>query len=166
MGAAPRQTRLIEGISEVVAVLWLVSWLALYLEIFRWHHVKLFQLASVMWPGNNSPNQPGGFVRSVVFCSISAPVAWLALVALRQMQLGPSSRRAALKGLWPRPLVLAVLGGIVASLGAVNQAIQGGPLQLDLTLRHGNGGFIFMGVMLGVVGGLICLSRHRRSRAL
>ena len=165
LGAPARLHRLVRGVIEVAAGIWFLSWFALYLEIFRWHHVAFPYLATAVWPTANSPNQPGGFVRVVVVCSITAPFVWLALAALRQMQPGPSGRRVP-HWIFPRPAALVVVGGTLAVLGAMNQVIQHDPLDFDFTLERGNGGFIVIGVMLAAAGGLISRYTDRRSSAV
>src|SRR5215467_1933107 len=81
-------------------LLWLVSWFGLYLEVFRYHHVRLSYLGNVMWPAASEGARPGAFVRSVVVCSILAPVAFLVALILNR-------RRAALPSEHSRPALLS-----------------------------------------------------------
>ena len=50
---------------------------------------------------------------------------------------------------------LAAFGIVLGVLGGINQAVRHSPFVVDLTLQRGNGGFIVLGVMLAVTGGLL-----------
>jgi hypothetical protein len=152
--------------AQVAAGAWFLSWFALYLEIFRWRHVVPSHLANVVWPTAGSANQPGGFVRTVVVCSAVAPVVFLTLAGAQRRnrsragQGTPASTGARLAG----AEALAVFGGVLGALGAINQAARHPPLVVDLTLRRGNGGFVLLGVTLWAVGVLMHRRRRREGR--
>jgi hypothetical protein len=144
------------SIPTLVVGLWALSWLALYLEIVRYHHVSLTHLGGILWTSGGGV-QPGIFVRAVVVCSVLAPLC-AALLSVRNAQARGSIPRVALA-----PLILGV-GALVAVLGAVNQLVRRPPLGFDLTLRTGNGGFIVIGLVL-VAGALVATARRRQRNA-
>ena len=135
----------------MVIGLWALSWLGLYLEVVRYRHVTLRQLGDVLWPSAGGA-QPGGFVRSVVVCSLLLPIC-AALLWLGPKQSQVSKPQVA-------PIIVGV-GALLIVLGAMNQVVRRPPLGFDLTLRTGNGGFIVIGLVLGAA---VLVSTARRGQ--
>jgi hypothetical protein len=63
-------------------ILWLLSWFALYLEIYRWHHVtpSLHLSPPPPPPGTDIQALPGEFLIAVLGSSALAPVVFVALL--------------------------------------------------------------------------------------
>lgn len=156
--------RLVRQGAQVAAGACFLSWFALYLEIFRWHHVLPSRLASVVWP-TAGINQPGWFVRTIVACSALAPLVSLTFAAARWKYRARSRRdtSASVESRFGAPEAVAVFGGALSVLGAINQAVRHPPLVVDLTLQHGNVGFVALGVTL-LAGAF--LMQHRKRRAV
>jgi hypothetical protein len=66
----------------VTGIVWVLTWAALYLEIFLWHHVtrSLHLNPPPPPPGTNIKPQPGGFLIAVLTGSAVAPLAFMAVV--------------------------------------------------------------------------------------
>jgi hypothetical protein len=128
-------------VATTALVLWFLSWLALYLEMFRWRHVVLGHLVDVVWPDPFAGDTPGGFVRSVVVSSAVVPPIALALLIANGRT-------------WTRALANAtvVSGSTLALLGAANQFAHPQALILDPTLQQGNGGIVLLGALLIGIG--------------
>ena len=64
----------------ISGAVWILSWLALYREIFVWHHVtRSLRLNPPPAPrGTDVKPQPGGFLITVLICSVVAPLVFLA----------------------------------------------------------------------------------------
>ena len=145
---------LVRDMARVVGMAWFLSWFALYLEVFRYQHVVLTGLYGVIWPSPWGP-QPGGFVRTVVVCSLVSPAlcvlffVWHRLVVARQVGRSTTGRRH----VWPA--MFAMFGAGLTVLGGLNQVLRQPPLVIDLTLRTGNGGFAVLGVLMAITG-VIC----------
>jgi hypothetical protein len=145
---------------QLLGIIWLLSWLGLYLEIFRYHHVVLSRMMDVLLPPRRPGPGPGGFVTSVVLWSLLAPPIFSALWILSWTR-----RKTALASdPIPRPVltafVLIGLGLSIGVLGIVNQLVRKPPLLVDLTLQTGNGGFVVVGLALAIAGFAV----RRRSR--
>lgn len=155
--------RLVERGAQVAGGAWFLSWFALYLEIFRWRHVTPAGMARVVWPAAAAADQPGGFVRVVVVCSAVAPLVFLTLVAaqrLRRIRPGRGARGAR-EATFVSSGAVAVFGGALTALGAINQMVRRPPLVVDFTLQRGNGGFMVLGAAL-TAAGVLAHPRKRR----
>ena len=147
---------------RVVASMWLFSWFALYLEIIRYHHVSASRVTAVLSRSGGMSAQPGEFVRSVVACSLVAPIVFAvmwALLHLRRQRL----RTVSAARIFTRSFsawLPAVFGFTLVLLGVINQLLRHPPLVVDLTLRNGNGGFVVLGLLLATAA----ISRYTFSR--
>lgn len=142
----------LQQLYDVAICTWLLSWFALYLEIFRYRHVVASRMINVLWSVANADAKPGGFVRTVVACSALASLAFVALSVWVQYGKWPTTVRAALSAAGSLAGALAMLGLTMMVLGLLNQIIRQPPIVVDLTMREGNGGFVVLGTALLVVG--------------
>lgn len=136
-------------------MLWAGSWLELYLEIYRHHHVAPRFLGVSPAPEIGSGAHAGVWLVTVLITSGLAPVAW-GVGWLWSRRRGPdharfpnSSSRTGLA--WG----LVTSGALLSIFGGLNQVVQGTPLDVDLTLRHGSGGFVVDGLILLLMGGVL-----------
>ena len=153
----------------VVGVVWFLSWFELYLEIYRHRHVAAPRVLGLPSPplALGAGAQPGGWLRTVLACSVLAPSLFVALVLWRRARGAPAG------AVRPRPRfplawVVGLFGLGLCAAGALNQAIRRPPFVVDLTLRTGNGGFVVVGAALAAVGLSLGLARRwppRRRRA-
>jgi hypothetical protein len=95
----------------IAGVLWVYSWLVVYLEIHRWHHMtRSFRLNPPPAPPGMPPPHPGMFLLSARALSLVAPASFLLLLLIvaitrRRTRSGPRLRiRVAgeLARRWPR----------------------------------------------------------------
>jgi len=142
----------LQQLYDLAICTWLLSWFALYLEMFRYRHVVASRMISVLWPVANAAAKPGGFVRTVVACSALAPLAFVALSVRVRSGKWPATVRAAQNVAGSLARALAILGLIMVVLGSLNQIIRQPPIVVDLTMREGNGGFVVLGTALLAVG--------------
>ena len=141
--------------------LWVLGWFALYLEIYRWLHVtpSLHLNGPPSAPGTAILSRPGGFLIAVLASSALAPLLFVSLL-LWNRRRGPKEY-----GLRSQVAFSFMASGIAVSLlGAVNQLVHDprGPLDFDLAMRHGNGGFILNGAALAALSFVV--SRFRAPR--
>ena len=141
----------------LAAAMWSLSWFALYLEIYRFHHVVVRHLGSVLWPAVSGGMRPGGFVRTVVASSVVAPLLTAVLVTLRRRDGLAEQTNGSLPSEW----LLLTCGAMLAIMGLANQLIRRPPWVVDLTLRTGNGGFVVLGILLASISAWT--QYHRRS---
>jgi hypothetical protein len=109
-------------------------------------------MMSVLWPFANAAARPGGFVRTVVACSVLAPLALVALSLRARSGKWPATVCAAPNAASSLAGALAILGLTMVVLGVLNQSIRQPPIVVDLTMREGNGGFVVLGAALLGVG--------------
>jgi hypothetical protein len=153
----------------LVAVVWCLSWFELYLEVYRYHHVsRSVLLDPALWfPGADLQARPGGWLQAILVCSVLAPLQFAFLVfwsKLQRSRLGDSAAPR-VNASFPFGWAAAVFGLVLSVLGVVNQLIRRSPLNADLTLREGNGGFIIIGMSLLTAGLLsLCLARRKVRR--
>jgi hypothetical protein len=144
-----------------VGVAWFLGWFELYLEIFRYHHVTpatLVHPASWLSDGGRG-SRPGSWLELVLLCSSLAPPLF---AVLRIASPRPPSR---LEPRFPFAVAVAIFGALLCVLGTLNQVIRQPPLEIDLTLRAGNGGFVALGLLLLAATFLrACLRRRARER--
>ncbi|MGH7617241.1 MAG: hypothetical protein ACREPM_08445 [Gemmatimonadaceae bacterium] len=147
-------------------VVWFLSWFELYLEIFRHHHVTA---ALLLHPSNwfvttNGAAQPGGWLRGVLVCSAVAPVLFAGLVGWRRLGRPKDARssRALSDGPFPFGSAAAVFGAALIILATINQLIRHDPIDFNLALTSGNGGFVVLGSTLVALG--LLLRRLRSAR--
>jgi len=145
-------TKRLQQLYDVAICTWVLSWFALYLEIFRYHHVVPVRMVSVLRPVANAGAKPGGFVRTVVACSALAPLVFLTLSVWVRSSNRSAYIRAALMAAVSLAGALAMLGLSMVVLGMLNQILQQPPIIVDLTMREGNGGFVVLGTVLLAVG--------------
>ena len=145
-------TKRLQWLNDVAICTWLLSWFALYLEIFRSRHVVSSRIVSVLWPVANAGAKPGGFVRAIVGCSVLAPVLFLTLSVWVRSGKRSANIRAAVTAASSLAGALAMLGLTIVVLGVLNQIIRQPPIVVDLTMREGNGGFVVLGTGLLAVG--------------
>ena len=156
--------KLMQKMRWLVAVAWCLSWFELYLEIYRYHHVSRSVLVNpASWfPGAGLQARPGGWLQAILVCSVLAPLLFAFLVfwsKLHRSRLGDSAATR-VDASFPFGWAAAVFGLVLSVLGAVNQLIRRPPLNADLTLRKGNGGFIIVGMAL-LTAGLLSLRLAR-----
>jgi hypothetical protein len=144
-------TKRLQRLFDFTICVWLLSWFALYLEIFRYHHVVPSRMFSVLWPTADTAAKPGGFVRSVVACSLLAPLLLMLSILVRSGRRS-ADLRAAPTAVSSLAAAFAMLGLTMALLGALNQIIRKPPMAFDLTMREGNGGFFVIGAALFAAG--------------
>jgi hypothetical protein len=140
----------VRTLARVVTVFWFLSWFALYLEVVRYQHLVLSRLGDVISPPTSEPVGPGGFVRTVVICSVVTPAASALAYGWYRGQTAIRRANNSNDSLPWWTAMLAVFGVGVALLGAVNQVIRKPPMIVDVTLRTGNGGFVVFGVSLAL----------------
>jgi hypothetical protein len=149
--------------ARVAGIAWFSSWFGLYLEVFRHQHVALTGLFGAIWPSPLEGPQPGAFVRTVVVCSLVSPVvcalfcAWHRQGVTRRVGQATISRGS----LWPA--VLALFGIGLTLFGALNQVLRKPPVVIDLTLRTGNGGFVVLGALMAITGGICSYTSASRT---
>jgi hypothetical protein len=152
----------------LTVLLWALGWFGLYLEIYRYHHVtpslSLNPPASV--PGTSIHAHPGGFLITVLVTSALAPPAFAAFCLLNHLlagrTAGPPSTRS--QSTSPLALVVTAIGATVCLSGTINHFLHEWRerIDFDLTMRHGDGGFMVNGAALAALG--LTLSRHRFQR--
>jgi hypothetical protein len=135
--------RTIRRVGWLLGVAWFLSWFELYLEVFRHHHVApphVLGLASAP-AAVPAGARAGGWLRTVLACAALAPPLCVAVRvwsawAGRGAPAGPS---------FPIAWATAAFGLGLCELGTTNQLIWRPPLEVDLTLRTGNGGSSYSG---------------------
>jgi hypothetical protein len=153
----------------VSGIVWVLSWFALYLEIYRWRHVTpSLHLGGPSMPDTVIQASPGGFVLAVLRYSVLAPLLFVALLVWNGLWRPnadvPQRKAFGIRALVALPLIVS--GLVVSVLGTINLLIHDprGPIDFDLTMRHGNGGFIVNGMALAALGfALMRLSVERRN---
>jgi hypothetical protein len=136
-------------VRRVAALFWLLSWFELYLEIFRFHHVRVPGGTVLMGPPVGS--HPGGWLQADLASSIAAPLLFLALsILLSRIAPRPVRRSDGFPA-----LALIAFGLTLFVLGTINQLLRKPPLDVDLALRHGNGGFLVLGGVCALCGGVL-----------
>lgn len=69
---------------------WGLSWLVITLEIFRWHHMTpSLHLNPPPAPPGFPPPRPGGFLIGSIVLSLTAPPAFILLLALNWIRNKP-----------------------------------------------------------------------------
>jgi hypothetical protein len=139
----------------LVAVVWILSWFELYLEIYRYHHVApSLLLKPASWYTGSMHSRPGGWLRAVLTCSALAPplYVFLLLGGRFQRRYGNDSRRARPDMPFPVARAAMAFGFMLCALGTINQLVRNPPMDVDLTMRKGNGGFIVIGLAVASVG--------------
>ncbi len=109
-------------------------------------------MGSVLWPDANVAAKPGGFVRTVVACSVMAPLVSLTVSLWMRLRMRSANVGAALIAARSLAGALATLGATMAISGALNQIVRQPPLMMDLTMRAGNGGFVALEILLLAIG--------------
>ena len=155
-------TKRLQQVYDVAVATWLLSWFALYLEIFRYRHVAPSRIVSVLWPVANAAAKPGGFVRTVVACSALAPLVFLAVSIWVWSGRRSANTRHAPTAVGSVARAVVMLGVTMLVLGVLNQIIRQTPIVADLTMQEGNGGFVVLGTVLLAVGMFL---RHRLTKA-
>jgi Zn-dependent protease len=148
--------RTILAVRRFAGVLWFLSWFELYLEVFRFRHVRLPGEMPATVPPTGS--HPGGWIQADIISSVVAPLLFLAmsLFAARRASSAVASRRP-----FPFALTTIAFGLALCVFGTINQLIWSPPLSVDLSLRQGNAGFIVLGAASACVGGaLLWWRRH------
>lgn len=140
--------------------MWFLSWFTFYLEVYRYHHLAapLIGGAAV---GFGPGASPGAFLRTVVVISVIAPLFVGVLLLWRRAS---SSRRSEARRREPRfPITKAVVafGATLCVLGVINQLVRRPPIEVDLTLRAGNGGFVVLGAAMVFVALFSRVARNR-----
>ena len=154
------------------SLLWILSWFALYLEVYRWHHVapSPHLNGSPPPPGTDIQSRPGGFLIAVLASSALAPPVFVALLIWTR-PWGPNTvaPQRNKRGICSHAALPLVAFGIALSvLGLINHLIHEplAAIDFDITMRHGDGGFIVNGTVLAVLGFILRRSRVRqRNRA-
>jgi LPXTG-motif cell wall-anchored protein len=152
--------RTILAVRRFAGILWFLSWFELYLEVFRFRHLRLpgETLATIPPIGSH----PGAWLQTDIASSIVAPLLFLVMSFLAARRAGSSivSRR-------PFPFALAAIafGLSLGVFGTINQLIWRPPLSIDLTLRQGNTGFIVLGAAIACAGGVHLWRRRNSSLA-
>jgi hypothetical protein len=79
-----RNLRIITWISGII---WILSWIGIYLEIFHWHHMttSLRLNPPPQLPGMPPP-KPGNFLITIILLAVIAPFTFLALVIATRVQ--------------------------------------------------------------------------------
>jgi hypothetical protein len=136
-----------------IGTVWSLSWFELYLEIFRHHHVTQSLLLSPMswWGGASGQPRPGTWLLTVLTCSALAPPLFAVLVVARRSAFGEGDRSRdgeRREPGFPFARTSAVVGAMLCVVATLNQVIRHPPIEFDLTLRTGNGGFIVLGALL------------------
>lgn len=151
----------------LVGVIWFLSWFELYLEVYRYHHVALPHIFGLPSPtlAVGAGAKPGGWLRSVMVCSALAP---LLFVTVRLWRWWQRTRAGAAALAQPEPTfpmvpAVAVFGVALCVLGTINQLIRQPAIEVDLTLRKGNGGFIVLGMALVLAGLVLAWARGGES---
>lgn len=150
----------------LVGVAWVMSWFELYLEIYRHHHVTrslLLHPGSWWEAGQIGQPRPGGWLLTVLVSSALLPLLFLVLLASQFVWRRRATHVASTDhAAFPFAVVSAVIGVALGGLATVNQLIRHPPIEVDLTLRAGNGGFIVLGAVLFISGTM--LARRERDR--
>ncbi len=154
-------TKRLQQLFDVTMCSGLLSWFALYLEIFRYHHVIPSRLFSVLWPTADEAAKPGGFVRTLVAGSVLVPLVLLMLAILLRSSKRPADPYSTMTAFNSLAAGLAMLGLTMAAFGALNQTIRNPPIAFDLTMRQGNGGSVVLGTALFAAG---IFFRHRTTK--
>ncbi len=127
--------------------MWFLGWFTFYLEIYRYHHLAapLIGGAAVDFgPGSSS----GAFLRTVVVSSAIAPLLVGLLLLWRWASSSRRSEARRPEPHFPTTKAIAAFGGMLCVLGVINQLVRRPPIEVDLTLRTGNGGFVVLGVAM------------------
>ncbi len=152
----------------LAGVVWVLSWFELYLEIYRHHHLtpSFHFNPPLSSSGSSVQARPGDWLLAVLSCSALAPPLFALSLIWRRLQRGRSSglAPARIDARFPMARVAMTSGIMLSVLGTVNQLIRRPPIQVDLTLRTGNGGFIVLGAALAMAG--LMFGHHRTIRAL
>ena len=143
----------------IVGVLWFLSWFELYLEIYRYHHATLSSVLEPLSSGmaTQAHSRPGSWLRTDLIGSAFAPPLFATLLLLRPT-FGGREGKADLA--LPIVRALSLFGLLLLALGTINQLIWRPPMAVDLTLRHGNGGFIVVGGVLALAGSTLAWRRR------
>ena len=152
---------------RLAAVVWFLSWFELYLEIYRHHHVSSsFLLTGRLSPSGMPANaHAGGWLRSVLIASAITPLIALILLVWERLRRSREPNAAPETSQEPFPLAVAAIafGLFLSASGTLNQVIRHPAMDVDLTLRTGNSGFIVLGAALALTGWLITRRAHRRA---
>ena len=148
---------LIQKARWLIGVAWTLSWFQLYLEIYRYHHVTASLVRDLPASrGIGATARPGVWLLSVLACSALAPPLFAALLLWTRFRHEDSSDTPL-----PTPMTLTAFGILLCVLAAINQLIRHPPIDVDLTLRRGNGGFVILGVVLVFVGVMLARLKNR-----
>jgi hypothetical protein len=137
----------------------ILSWFGLYLEIFRYHHLVLSQIGRVAWPSETAGPRPGGFLRSVIVCSILAPILFVVLWTATRVRMARFVDAVPARAILSAPPISLASGVALIVLAVINQIIRRPPIVVDLTFRTGNGGFVVVGLALAIIGAVL---RYRK----
>ena len=139
----------------LAGVVWASTWFELYLEIFRFRHVAI----PTFLGGDSTPlaigphAHAGWWLRTDLWCAVVAPVVFATVALVLRRHRLRSDYSALHSGAAGFPaLTIAVMGALVMVLGLLNQIVRHQPLALDLSLRHGNGGFVALGGLCSLIG--------------
>ncbi len=150
---------------RLLAYLWFLSWFELYLEIFRHHHVTATLLADpaswFVWSTGDA--HPGDWLRAVLAAATLAPIVYVIVAVSQRSRRADATHMPVRTVSEPFALASAVTwyGCLLVVLASINQFIRHEPLAVDLTLRHGNTGFILVGASLAIAGLILRRDRHR-----
>ncbi len=139
---------MIQITQQTVGELWGFSWLELYLEIYRHHHVTLGFPGSRLAPEIRPSSHAGAWLLTDLATSALAPLLFGVLALLRNRRRTSAASATDVSSEMTFAWTLITAGALLTLLGALNQAIQATPLEVDLTLRHGNGGFMVLGLAI------------------
>jgi hypothetical protein len=157
-----RSGKVVRIVRWTAGVLWALSWIELYLEIYRHHHVAPSFLAVAPAPEIRPGSHPGAWLLTDLTVSAAAPLVFGIAVLWRRKTRTSGAKPRDKAGLaWG----MIIVGTLLAVFGTLNQVIQAAPLEMDLTLRHGSGGFIVDGLILVLAGAAIrwtTVGRRRR----
>lgn len=152
---------------RLAAVVWFLSWFELYLEIYRHHHVSSSFLATGRLSPSGMPANAhaGAWLRSVLIASAVAPLVFLIFLLWERLirWRRPNSTTSASEGPFSLAAATIAFGLLLALSGTINQVIRHPAMDVDLTLRTGNGGFIVLGAALALTGWLITRRAHHRA---
>jgi hypothetical protein len=158
----------IRKLQWLAGVLWALSWFELYLEIIRHHHVTAALLLnpSSWFGGTSMQARPGGWLQTVLVCSAVAPPLFVALIIWSRVHhtRAGDSAKGARSAPFPLGVAATVFGIALCALATINQVVRRPPIDVDLTLRKGNGGFIVLGAAVALAGLMLARSEHRAAR--
>ena len=144
----------------VVGVVWFLSWFTFYLEIYRYHHLAAPLIggeAVDVGPGAS----PGAFLRTVVMSSVIAPLFFGLFLLWRWASSSPRSPARRPEPRFPITKAIVAFGAALCLLGVINQLVRRPPIEVDLTLRTGNGGFVVLGAAMVFIALFSRVARNR-----